>query len=171
MSDPTLTGGWPAAASGVSPDVARAIQIVNDRESRTARAYAQERFDRCKDELLRDPGRSGDPAKLVSRAWGNAGKVLRNRLRRQERYDEARHDRPDGAASVERAVEAAELRGRLVALVESAAMTASYRDALRRLLRGEDADDIAAAADIPVSRARVLVSRARQKIRSLAPGA
>lgn len=147
-------------ATRMSPDVANAMSILQDRLLQSTRWVTVERLERSLDELLRNPHRSGDPYKMASSAWGNAGKVIRKRLSRVSSLDFERVAVPASADPLMSYL-SSEAVHHLWELADSSILPARDREILRSL--GEDAriEEIADRQQVSVAYARVLVSRAR----------
>jgi DNA-directed RNA polymerase specialized sigma24 family protein len=166
MNDRTRAGGGPAAVPALSPDVIQALTILNARQARATRISVHERFDRCKDELLRHPGRSGEPHRLANQAWGNAGQVLRSRAARTGPLPTAWDEVPGTAQNVDSVVAGRELEGRVADFIRREPLPERYRTVLGALLAGAEAEEIAVLTGEPLQRTRVHISRARAKARA-----
>jgi len=144
----------------MSPDVANAMSILQDRLIQSTRWITLERLERSLDELLRNPHRSGDPYKMANSAWGNAGKVVRRRLSHISSLDSEMVGAPASTDPL-LLLQSREAICHLWELVDSPQMPARDREILRSL--GEDAhiEEIADRQQVSVAYARVLVSRAR----------
>jgi hypothetical protein len=161
----TPTGGSSAVDCCLSPDVIQAISLLHQRQSRATQANTIERFDRALDELVRHPSRSGDPQKLANAAWGNAGKVVRDRSRRVIPYESDQHDWCTPHTDPYEAAAQRYFVSRIRRFLDRAPLPPRCRPILRALADGSEAQDIAAAAGIPVARARVRISQARAQAR------
>jgi hypothetical protein len=150
------------STQGLSQDVAEAYAILQRRLSRAqerARGWiAAERCERSLNELLRHPGRLGSPQKLANVAWGNAGKVVRARASRLEQYEDGFPEVPDPDNLGHLTVEVRDA-------IENAYLPQLDRTILDTLLAGGDTHDVTERVDMPLPRAAVRVSRARQRIR------
>jgi DNA-directed RNA polymerase specialized sigma24 family protein len=177
MQDPD--GDDAAPASSLSPAIAEALLILDTRymratsNDRGVRITTLERIDRARDELLRRPDREGDPEQLVSNAWGNAGKVIRNRITllagpRDGEVDEiAAEKRADRIATLQQrfgerdddsvATLALEIRD----VVARASLPQRDKRIMELLMLGMQSNEIAGTCGVPRPVAQVWISRAR----------
>lgn len=188
MQDPD--GGAVAPAVSLSPAVAEALLILDTRYMRATRDErgdisvtrdvsigTLERIDRARDELLRHPNRAGDPEQLVSNAWGNAGKVIRDRI---TLLSGPRDGEEDEVSARKRALRIAELRERygsrdeddlgvsleleVLDVVAHASISSRDRQLVELLMVGVESDEIAERYGVSRSVAQVRASRARRRV-------
>lgn len=141
-----------------SPESVEAYRLLQERSLRARTWISVERLERALDDVIRKPSRTGDPQKLANAAWGNAGKVVRDRATHMTRYNQDVHDRPE-----EENVESLALE--IQDSVDRSQMTPQERVILHALLEGWEATDIAQALHLPLNRVAVLISRTRKRAR------
>jgi hypothetical protein len=143
----------------MSPDVQVAYEEIQKRLLRATTPQLVERYELSLNEFLRQPGRSGDARRLINNAYGNAGKVVRQRLRRITAFDPAHHDFRDESAE-------AEFQQPLFGCFLDQTCP-SQRDRMigKMLLRGDEAAEVAATLSVTEANAHVLISRLRKRNR------
>jgi len=149
-----------AVSSPMSPDVQVAYEEIQKRLLRATSSQLVERYELSLNEFLRQPNRSGETRKLINNAYGNAGKVVRQRLRRVSVFDPIHHDLCDEAA------EAAFQQPLFEDFLDQACPSIRDQTVGRMLLRGDEATEIANVLSVTEANAHVLISRLRKRIRS-----
>lgn len=183
IGDPGVFG----PAVSLSPSIQEALLELSAREERErsratgARISMLERLDRTRDELLRHPDRIGSPATLINNAWGNAGHVIRHRLQlldgtaSPEETSDERCKRKERMITLatrystdcgETDLRVAFLRLQIHELISQLGNAPRDQGILERLLRGDEAEEIADAFEVPLQRAQVWISRARKRART-----
>jgi hypothetical protein len=140
----------------LSGDFVAAYASIQGRLLKSTSYSTVERYERSLTELLNHPDKLGAPGKIASAAYGNAGKVVRSRMRINTSYDGNQHDVADenGVADYSRAEWAD--------FADATLANARERLACRLLLDGADAEIIARRLHISEGNANVLVSRIRK---------
>ena len=146
-------------SSPMSPDVQVAYEDIQQRLLRATSSHLVERYELSLNEFLRKPDRSGDVRKLTNNAYGNAGKVVRQRLRRITAFDPACHDFRDEDA------EAAFQQAIFEGFLEQACQTPRDQKIGRMLLHGAEAAEVATTLNVTEANAHVLISRLRKRNR------
>jgi len=182
----TTPGESRISAPSLSDDTVQAMLLTYERYTQaTGRAgrvdkistTKLERFDRVLDELARHPARTGDPNKIVSNAWGNAGKVVRDHQRVMVRsYGHLEDD--EGGEEIRLTDEVRQSVARQAPSDQVEQLEMEVRDVLANasfssrdlqiaelLMGGLGAEEVAAELNVAVPVAQVAVSRFRKRAR------
>jgi hypothetical protein len=147
-------------ASSLTGQAQAALMRLYEQAKHTTDNFALERIDRALDEIIRlnstDP-----PDRQVRSALANAYKVIRDR--RQTVSSESLEARQADVASLGGDEDVIDLREWLRGTPH---VTGRQRDVLTLLADDHDATDIAVFYNIPTSRAREQISRARRAARA-----
>lgn len=141
-----------------SPESVEAYRLLQEKSSRARTWIGVERCERALNEVLRKPSRTGSAQKLADAAWGNAGKVVRDRAKHMTHFNQNVHDRPD-----EENVELLALE--IQDSMDRSQMTPQERIIVHALLDGWEVTDIAQILHLPPNRVAVSISRTRKRTR------
>jgi hypothetical protein len=138
-----------------------AVDHLQQRAARLYDIYELERIDRALDEIVENLHRT-DPMLFQCRsALANAAKVIRKR-RMIRRYDSIDKPFADGSLPDVGMVQADYAVVDLIQWIDtSPSLSPGERRLLRDLAAGEDAESLARRDDVPVTRMRERISRAR----------
>jgi len=142
----------------MSSDVATAYRRLQLQLLSSSSYSHTERCERSLDELLRHFDRQGNPAKIANAAFGNAGKVVRSRLKRHTDLSLIADIVPDSdvQAGYERVI--------MDDFCSGVWNSTSPRERLicTMLMDGYDAGEIASELNLKVTHVHVLISRIRR---------